>query len=195
MDKKVEGRKVYTHISKGAGWKERIAEEHLGDGHYARQEYGDEMDHFCISTGRTVSLAQFEFARFELEICGHFPKTLSREERDDIDEALTFFVEELRDREEASLDSENEREVTEIPQKILEIVGACKKRHLMLAYGATLKGKSRSESHKFNKGWLHQIDDDADVLTVYHEMSEEMGERLNDWRKRINADENLDSGL
>ena len=166
-------------------------DDNVGDGHFAAQadEYG--MSGRYVGTGRTIGLAPFEFARFDIGLSVHHDG-----EVDDklLYDALVDVVTWMAEREEASIEGKDVDAIP-MPQESMGMVNGCRARYLTVAYGLTLQGNKKFESHRIDDAWKYQIDDGVDIVEAYETIGNEMGFRLDERRRKIRGDDSGGAGL
>jgi hypothetical protein len=178
----VEGRATSSHILKEYGKKEeKLEDTNVGDGKFAKQEDVTGYDSVYVSTGKTVELAPYEFARIDIGINVHYSKDKVASE---IEDALNKIVSEIANKEEAHVLGRDSG--FSIPLSALDIVNRqCVGRYISIAYGLTLKGKKRYEINKLDNARKYQIDDGVSVLVAYDEIRDELGFKLDQRRKDL----------
>ena len=164
MEKYTEGKKSSTHTHKKDGRENAVLAEYGGDEHYALQADVTGADKLGVSGGRTIELAQYEFARVDFGINVHFKNKAFADELRDMCQAI---VNEMLAREENMIADGNRanKKLDWEPDKVL----GCS---IYVGYGLTLKGKKRFESHRMDNTRLWQVDDDADFLAEMEKVSE-----------------------
>jgi hypothetical protein len=160
----VEGKKTETHVHKQDGMENADLAEYTGDQHYAVQADLAGADKLGVSSGRTIELAQYEFARVDFGINVHFK---NKAKADELRTMCQEVVNEMLAREENMIAGGNRaNRKTEWNPK--EVFGCS----IYVAYGLTLKGSKRFESHRMDISRLWQVDDDADFLAEIEKVSE-----------------------
>jgi len=152
----IEGKKSSAYAHKKNG-QETDLSEHVGDGHCAVQADVTGAEKIGVGSGRTIELAQYEFARVDIGLNVHIK---DKAKADSVREMCQAVVNEMLAREENEIAGGNRAD------KPLEwdssAVFACS---IYIGYGLTLKGEKRFESHRIDQSRLWQVDDSrADFL-------------------------------
>lgn len=160
----IEGKKTMTHDHKKDGNDTRELAEFGGDEHFAAQADVTGAEKVSVSSGRTIELAPYEFARVDFGLNVHFKnKALADAAR----EACLAVVNEMLAREENMIAGGDR------PDKALvwdfDAAFGCS---IYVAYGLTLKGQKRFESHRVDNSRLWQVDDATDFLAEIEKVSE-----------------------
>lgn len=160
----IEGKSTSTHVHKKDGNETRELGEFTGDQHFAVQGDVVGAELVSVSSGRTIELAPYEFARVDIGLNAHFKnKALADEAR----EACKEIVAEMLAREEAMISGAN-RANKPVEWKFDDGFA----RSIYVGYGLTLKGQKRFESHRIDQGRLWQVDDDADFIVEIEKVGE-----------------------
>lgn len=175
MDSK-QGKISHVHEHKGSGEVALLKDEHRGDGRWGRQEIHG-LDRAYAQAGRTISLGDFRFARFDVGIGAYYDE---REVSvDELFGELQAIVDEVCEHEEAEIRG------TSREQAKLEIGTKCTGVVLTISYGLTLKGEQRFESHRIDISRSRFVDDGADLNAEFLRLQVWVGDRIDAEREKI----------
>lgn len=184
MDAK-QGKTSHTHEHKKNGEVSTLKDDHKGDGLWGRQEIHG-LDRAYAQAGRTISLGDFQFARFDVGIGAHYDERAVSE--DDLFDELQAIVDEVCEQEEAEIRG------TPREQATLEIGTKCTGIVLTISYGLTLKGEQRFESHRVDLSRSRFVNDGADINAEFVKLQEWVGDRIEAEREKIESHRG-DTGL
>ncbi len=176
-----EGKKSESHIHKANGSEKALVNEYKADGKFAEQASTDGLERVSVKTGRTIELAAYEFARIDVTVAAHCDK--ANEEK--VYEALVSVVTEIARREEAEVTGRDTDPVPVGIDAVDLLNNVCVARSVSLAYGLTLKGAKRFESHRIDVGRTCQLDDGESIMPVIKQVGDEIGQRIGQHREKI----------
>lgn len=179
MAKTQQGREFHSHVQKKDGEEGILKDEFKRDGAWAKHA-ADAADNCSASAGLTISRGNYQFARIDVGLTFSFaPDTIAESDAFDIAHGI---VDEILSREEA--------EIREVARAAHPLAGfgpseGITGRSIYLAYGLTLNGAAKFESHRIDIGRTKRVADDADLCAEFIALGEQLGERITLERARI----------
>ena len=154
-----------------------IEEKSESDGKLAVQTSDDTHDQ-SFTAGRTIGLANYEFARVSCGIKIGLPLDSSQTDQDLAHARCVSAIDEVLDREEASVRGED-RELTPI-----DLNGVGKKVSIWLDYGLTLKKKG-FDSNKVDVSSSRRLTDGSDFEEQLESLIQDVGGKLGKYKDKI----------
>lgn len=150
-----------------------------GSGWYAAWAEMEDSMKVSVSSGRTVSLGDYEFARITITMSANIDQEYKRES---LYNALKSVVDEIIAREEAAVRGDDRKK-----EPVVWDVDAGRRR-ILVEYGLTLKAKVRFEFNKVDIGLDEPIDDDANLSSSVDSIQKWVGEQIAAERARLAPD-------
>lgn len=165
-----EGKQFISRSKSVSGEIVEMSSEHGGTGEIAVQEQVVGLEYAEVTRGRTVELAPYEFARFDIGMRLYIPEGISYE---DARLAATDYVTQMVNKELAELDKEEY--TLDIDGESYDVVSRCVGRSWTLSYGLTLKGAKRFESERVDIGRSRYLSDGEDALAAMEQLGNQVG--------------------
>jgi|GEM_PF-6731597 len=172
----VEGKDGLVHTV-GKNPARLVKEDVTSDGKPAIQT-DEDTENLMVHAGRTISLKNFEFARFAIGIKVGIEGEPSQEERDAAYSRMRAAIEEVLDREEAFIRGED-REFSPI-----NLNGLGVKMAIWLDYGGTFKKKGK-DSNKVDVSASRRLSDGSDFEEQLETLVDEVGKRFGEYKSMI----------
>lgn len=180
-EKVVEGSQFRMKTYRSGGREVPNGESFEGTGRVATQRDVSLMPRVSASVGRTVSLGDYEFARFTVSMSVSIEEEAKRKEALD---ALLLVVKEIVDREEAAIRGSSRKAV-----KVSWNMAGSYARMVSVDYGLTLKAKIKMEFNKIDIGLNEPIGDDEDMDEAVARVQEWVGQRMLEERAKLQGPE------
>lgn len=177
----VEGKAIESHTRKVDGGEETLVNYNVADGQFAKQAEVTGLESTYVSSGRTIELAPFEFARIDIGARAYH--TLDK--ADAVYDALIEIVEAVIKAEEQEIAGIKRAKLDPTIASVDVLNNACVARSVSISYGLTLKGAKKFESHKIDVSRVKQIDDGEDIVAMFESVGKQVADRISERRERV----------
>lgn len=176
---KKEGKQFISMSKSMSGEVVDMSHDHEGTGEIAIQEQVVGLSYVEVTRGRTVELAPYEFARFDVGMRVYVPSIV----KEDVYAAVDEYVSQMVAFESEGL-AGRPYEIS-ISDESASIVSKCVGRSVTLSYGLTLKTDKKFESARIDVGRSKYISDDGSVVDAYIQIGDVVGKIIDDEQKKI----------
>lgn len=164
-----------------------MSHDHEGTGEIAIQEQVVGLPYVEVTRGRTVELAPYEFARFDIGMRVYVPSGIDG----DVYGAVDEYVSQMVAFEIAGLSGKSAD--VSVSNESEELVAKCIGRSVTLSYGLTLKTDKKFESVRIDVGRSMYVSDGDSIVDAFHHVGDEVGRIIDDEQKKIRG--NGSSGI